>query len=66
MSSVVGTPQATADTVEMLKVSKWNKTKGTQWLPPAPTTSTYTSEPVSNYEIEPITSTEWDYMGVVE
>jgi hypothetical protein len=66
LSSSAGTPQATADTVDMLKVSKWDKTKGLQWLPPATTTSTYTSEPVSNYEIEPITSTAWDYMGVVE
>jgi hypothetical protein len=69
MSSVVGTPQATADTVEMLKVSKWDKTKGLQWLPPASTTSTYSTEPVymvSNYEVEPITSTEEDYRGIIE
>jgi hypothetical protein len=62
LSSIVGTPQATSDTVDMVTVSKWDATKGAQWLPPATGTSSYTSEPVymvSGYEIEPI-DTKWD------
>jgi hypothetical protein len=57
MSSAVGKPQATSDTVEMLTVSKWDATKGVQYQPPASTTSTYAPEP--------ITSSAYDYLGII-
>lgn len=51
LSSIIGTPQATSDTVNMLNVTKWVQRA------PVPTTS--------HYEPEPITETDNDYLGIV-